>query len=51
MSTVKNNNKKAAKSGKKVKKTYADVMGIGSVVHNEKVDFVVGLVLLYLPFS
>ncbi|TGX82680.1 DNA translocase FtsK [Palleniella muris] len=44
MSTVKNNNKKAAKSGKKVKKTYADVMGIGSVVHNEKVDFVVGLV-------
>ncbi|NPD80784.1 DNA translocase FtsK [Prevotella sp. PINT] len=48
MSTVKNNNKKAAKSGKKVKKTYADVMGIGSVVHNEKVDFVVGLVLLGL---
>lgn len=48
MSIIKNNNKKSGKSAKKTKKTYADVMGIGGVVHNEKVDFVVGLVLLSL---
>lgn len=27
------------------RKTYADVMGVGGVVHNEKVDFVLGFIL------
>ncbi|MCM1079047.1 MAG: DNA translocase FtsK [Bacteroidales bacterium] len=31
-----------------MKKTYADVMGIGNIVHNEKVDFVVGLIFFSL---
>ena len=46
MAKAKKQNKKTIKQPKKEPKTYAEVMGLGGVVHNEKFDFVIGFILL-----
>lgn len=48
MAKAKKQNKKQNKSLKVEQKSFADVMGIGAVVHNEKVDFILGLILACL---
>ena len=48
MAKAKKQNKKAIKSEKTEAKTFAEAMGIDKFVHNEKLDFVIGMILLAL---
>lgn len=48
MAKAKSKNNKKNKQQKVEQKSYAEAMGLGQVVHNEKVDFVIGFILLCL---
>lgn len=48
MAKSKKHNKRNTKQTKVESKSYAEVMGLGSIVHNEKVDFVMGLIFFCL---